>query len=95
MPSILTCAKLALDAYSKPRPSTVLGYVPVMFSPGGPAGFYGAAYIGQVGVIAFRGSQEKEDWTDADVDIARNRLPSSQIGDALQFYNRARDALNN
>ena len=92
MPTILTCALIAQNVYES-RPSTIIGYNPIYCSPGDPTGFFGVAYQGQVGVIAFRGSQEKEDWTDADVDIARDRLPSSQIGDAFSFFTKAREML--
>ena len=56
--------------------------------------FFGAAYTGgATGIIAFRGSADLQDWTDADVDIAMARTPISQTGDAFAFFNSAKQIL--
>jgi pimeloyl-ACP methyl ester carboxylesterase len=97
MPTIYDCGLIALDVYSDGN-KTINGHVPV-YVPGAQTyvsdHFYGAAYQGpsRVGVIAFRGSQEIQDWTYADVDIAMGRLPVDQMGNAFGFFSAAKKKL--
>lgn len=94
MTTILTCARAAEDVY-KDQPSAVDDYQVFNHSPAGARDFFGSSYyLGSVGIIAFRGSKYlKEDWLDADVDIARSRLPTSQLGDAYSFFGEQRNKL--
>jgi pimeloyl-ACP methyl ester carboxylesterase len=57
--------------------------------------FAGGAYAGNegVGVIAFRGSREMEDWKGANLEIIRRQLPERQLGSALAFFASAYRAL--
>ena len=107
MPTIYDCALLAQDVYNDAAKS-INGHFPV-YVPGGEAmmsdHFFGAAYKGpaDVGVIAFRGSQEIEDWAYADADIAagaimktigmEGRLPVDQMGNAFGFFGSAKKIL--
>lgn len=98
MPSLLTCALIAQNVY-RGDPQSIVGYRPIpvsgsaVYCSGGH--FAGAAYTGPggVGVIAFRGSQELEDWVYADYDILMGRLPTDQLGDAFGFFGNAQKAL--
>ena len=94
MTTILTCARAAEDVY-KDQPSAVDDYQVFNHSPAGARDFFGSSYyLGSVGIIAFRGSKYlMEDWLDADVDIARSRLPTSQLGDAYSFFGEQRNKL--
>jgi pimeloyl-ACP methyl ester carboxylesterase len=91
MPSLLVCARIAEDVYHD-RPTIVHGYEPVVvprqevYCSGGE--FAGGAYAGSdgVGVIAFRGSREIEDWRGANLEIVRRKMPERQIGSALAFF---------
>jgi len=96
MPSILTCALVSDDVYQN-RSSGVATFKRAHI-PGNQryisSHFFGAAYSdGPVGIIAFRGSHEIEDWTYADVDIALNRLPVDQIGNAFGYFGSASSEL--
>jgi len=92
MPTILTCAKMAQNVYDE-RVATVDGFHAVD-SGGTGSSFFGATYRAEaVGVIAFRGSLEREDWTGADVDILRQCLPTDQLGDAFSYFASARQKL--
>lgn len=97
MPTTLTLAMLSNDVYSA-EGTGAGGYrrlhgLPWLQQNGD--GFFGACYTGgTTGVVAFRGSLELlADWCDADIDIARGRLPIDQIGDAFSFFSSARNAL--
>ena len=98
MPSLLTCALLAEDVYHD-RPTSVDGYSPVrvpdhdVYCAGHQ--FAGGAYAGPqgIGVIAFRGSRELEDWKGANLEILRRRLPTGQFGSALAYFASAYRAL--
>ena len=98
MPTLLTCALIAQDVY-KDAPQSIAGYRPIPVSGsavccnGGH--FAGAAYTGPggVGIIAFRGSQELEDWVYADYDILLGRLPSDQLGNAFRYFGNAQKEL--
>jgi hypothetical protein len=97
MTAILTCAHISADVYND-TPKTVVGYHPVALANAvrwfGDS-FFGAAYAGaDVGVIAFRGSQELQDFTDADVEIFKSRLPVHQLGNAFGFFLEAEKALS-
>lgn len=98
MPTLLICARIAEDVYHD-RPTTVHRYEPVMVpqqeSFCGGHEFAGGAYAGVdgVGVIAFRGSRELEDWKGANFDILRRRMPERQVGSALAFFAPAHRAL--
>ncbi len=98
MPSLLICARIAEDVYHD-RPTTVHGYEPLVvpqqeFYCAGHE-FAGGAYAGNdgVGVVAFRGSRELEDWKGANLEIARRRMPERQVGSALAFFAPAHRAL--
>ena len=98
MPSLLICAQIAEDVYHD-RPTTVRWHRPIhvpeheVFCAGNE--FAGGAYAGNdaVGVIAFRGSREMEDWKGANLEIIRRRLPERQLGSALAFFASAYRAL--
>jgi pimeloyl-ACP methyl ester carboxylesterase len=98
MPSLLTCALLAEDVYHD-RPTIVDGFSPVrvpdheVYCAG--CEFSGGAYAGPqgIGVIAFRGSRELEDWRGANLEILRRRLPTGQFGHALAYFASAYRAL--
>jgi hypothetical protein len=98
MPSLLVCARIAEDVYHD-RPTTVHGYEPVrvpdseIYCAGNE--FAGGAYAGAdgVGIIAFRGSRELEDWKGANLDILRRRMPERQLGSALAYFASAHRAL--
>jgi pimeloyl-ACP methyl ester carboxylesterase len=98
MPSLLICARIAEDVYHD-RPTTVHVYEPVMVPQRelycGGHEFAGGAYAGRdgVGVIAFRGSRELEDWKGANFEILRRKMPERQIGSALAFFAPAHRAL--
>jgi pimeloyl-ACP methyl ester carboxylesterase len=91
MPSLLICAQIAEDVYHD-RPTTVQSHRPVrvpeeaVFCAGNE--FAGGAYAGNegVGIIAFRGSREMEDWKGANLEIVRRQLPERQLGSALAFF---------
>jgi len=98
MPSLLTCALLAEDVYHD-RPTIVDGFSPVrvpdhdVYCVGHE--FSGGAYAGPqgIGIIAFRGSRELEDWRGANLEILRRRLPTGQFGHALAYFASAYRAL--
>jgi pimeloyl-ACP methyl ester carboxylesterase len=98
MPSLLVCAQIAEDVYHD-RPTIVHSRSPVrvpeqdVFCAGKE--FAGGAYAGSdgVGIIAFRGSREMEDWKGANLEIIRRQLPERQIGSALAFFASAYRAL--
>jgi hypothetical protein len=98
MPSLETCARIAEDVYHD-RPTTVHWYEPIrvpeqdIYCAGNE--FAGGAYMGTdgVGVIAFRGSREMEDWKGANLEIIRRQVPERQIGSALAFFASAHRAL--
>jgi hypothetical protein len=98
MPTVLTLSMISSDVYGGSG-AAVLGYKRLdhqVFNGrhATASSFYGAAYAGgAVGVVAFRGSQEREDWLDADVSIGAGNLPIDQVGDAFAFFNRAREVL--
>lgn len=91
MPSLLICARIAEDVYHD-RPTTVHGYEPLgvpdseFYCAGNE--FAGGAYAGTdgVGIIAFRGSREFEDWKGANLEIVRRKMPERQLGSALAFF---------
>jgi pimeloyl-ACP methyl ester carboxylesterase len=98
MPSLLICARIAEDVYHD-RPTTVHGHEPVIvpqqeFYCAGNE-FAGGAYAGKegVGVIAFRGSRELEDWKGANLEILRRKMPERQLGSALAYFATAHRAL--
>jgi pimeloyl-ACP methyl ester carboxylesterase len=98
MPSLLTCARIAEDVYHD-RPTVVDAYSPLVvpdheiYCAGRE--FAGGASAGRerVGVIAFRGTREMEDWKGANADILRRRMPVNQVGSALAFFAAAHRAL--
>ena len=98
MPTLIVCAKIAEDVYHD-RPTTVQSHRPVrvpdqdVYCAGKE--FAGGAYAGGdgVGVIAFRGSREMEDWKGANLEIVRRQLPARQLGNALAFFASAYRAL--
>jgi hypothetical protein len=98
MPSLLICAQIAEDVYHD-RPTTVHWHRPIhvpereVFCAGNE--FAGGAYAGNegVGIIAFRGSREMEDWKGANLEIIRRQLPERQLGSALAFFASAYRAL--
>lgn len=98
MVSVLECALLAEDVYHQ-RPTVVQGFRPVGVPNGelycGGNEFAGGAYAGAagVGVIAFRGTREMEDWKGANLQIIRRRLPVGQFGCALAYFATAHRAL--
>jgi hypothetical protein len=100
MATVLTLAKISGDVYDNFGRDPIDGYRRLasisdfdQINSRGNA-FFGAAYIqGEVGVIAFRGSQEWVDWADADVSIACTSLPIDQLGDAFAFFGAARQVL--
>jgi hypothetical protein len=98
MPSLIVCARIAEDVYHD-RPATVHAYRPLripdheVYCAGGE--FAGGAYAGGdgVGIVAFRGSREFEDWKGANLDILRRHLPIGQLGSALAYFAAAHRAL--
>ena len=98
MTLLLTCAMIAEDVYHA-RPTIVVGYRPVTvpdrerYCRG--MDFGGGAYAGRdhVGIVAFRGSAEMEDWKDANLQIVRRRMPVGHFGNALGFFAAAHRAL--
>jgi len=98
MPSLLVCAQIAEDVYHD-RPTTVHWHRPIrvpeqdVYCAGRE--FAGGAYTGNdgVGVIAFRGSREVEDWKGANLEIIRRQIPVGQVGSALAFFASAYRAL--
>ena len=97
MLTVLTCAEISEDVY-KDRGSTVHYFEPVHV----PAGsvyrsnhFFGSAYWGHsdVGIVAFRGSLELEDWLAADGDILFGKWPVDQLGNAFGYFTQARAVL--
>ncbi|MFA5121578.1 hypothetical protein [Zavarzinia sp.] len=91
MASILDCARISTDVYNtrnSDAPGWVRGAVTADLAVG--EAFFGATYLrGNEVVVAFRGSVEAVDWTDADADIGRGRLPLGQLADAVGYMNRA------
>jgi hypothetical protein len=91
MPSLLTCAGIAEDLYHD-RPTAVDWHQPVrvpdqdVYCAGHE--FAGGAQAGNdgVGVIAFRGSREMEDWMGANLEIIRRLIAERQLGSALAFF---------
>jgi len=98
MPSLVICARIAEDVYHD-RPTTVDWHQPVrvpyqdLYCAGHE--FAGGAYAGSdgVGIIAFRGSRELEDWKGANLEIVRRQIPVRQLGNALAFFASAHRAL--
>lgn len=98
MPSLLVCARIAEDVYHD-RPAAVHAYRPLripdqdVYCAGGE--FAGGAYAGGdgVGIIAFRGSRELEDWKGANFEILRRHLPLGQLGSAMAYFATAHRAL--
>jgi len=98
MPSLSVCARIAEDVYHD-RPTEIHAYRPLrvpereVYCAG--AEFAGGAYAGAdaVGVIAFRGSREFEDWKGANLEIIRRQIPARQLGNALAFFASAHRAL--
>jgi pimeloyl-ACP methyl ester carboxylesterase len=98
MPSLIVCAQLAEDVYHD-RPTIVQWHRPIrvpeqdVYCAGRE--FAGGAYAGSdgVGVIAFRGSREMEDWKGANLEIIRRQIPVGQLGSALAFFASAHRAL--
>jgi Protein of unknown function (DUF2974) len=92
MPTVWTVARLADDVYlDTPNglgPWSRHNKMPPMKSWDR---FFGAVYFNAkmtAAVIAFRGSAEAADWTDADVDIARKRMPIDQLSDAFAWTSK-------
>jgi len=89
---------MAEDVYHD-RPATVQSHRPIrvpeqdLYCAGKE--FAGGAYAGSdgVGVIAFRGSREMEDWKGANLEIIRRQIPVGQLGSALAFFASAHRAL--
>jgi len=98
MPSLFTCALIAEDVYHD-RPTVVGEHVPVRVPDGEHYcrgnEFAGLAYAGRdaVGVIAFRGSREMEDWKGANLEILRRKVPVDQFGCAMAYFAAAHRAL--
>jgi pimeloyl-ACP methyl ester carboxylesterase len=98
MPTLIVCAQIAEDVYHD-RPTIVHSRSPVrvpeqdVFCAGKE--FAGGAYAGSdgVGIIAFRGSREMEDWKGANLEIIRRQIPVGQVGSALAFFASAYRAL--
>jgi pimeloyl-ACP methyl ester carboxylesterase len=98
MPTLIVCAQIAEDVYHD-RPTTVQRHRPIrvpeqdVYCAGRE--FAGGAYAGSdgVGVIAFRGSRELEDWKGANLEIIRRQMPERQLGSALAFFASAYRAL--
>jgi hypothetical protein len=98
MPSLIVCARIAEDVYHD-RPATIHAYRPQrvpdqeVYCAG--AAFAGGAYAGSdgVGVIAFRGSREFEDWKGANLDIVRRHVPLGQLGSAMAYFASAHRTL--
>lgn len=95
--TILTFARLSQDAYSESGSGSIDGFRRLQgttlgrWSGAGGSSFFASAYLrGQTGVVAIRGSAERKDWLDADVDLARLRNPISQLGDGFDFLGNAR-----
>jgi hypothetical protein len=93
---VLTYAKLAADVYN-PTPSAVGGFQPVpgtslvRWSGESGSSFHGAIYVrAKTGIVAIRGAREWKDWSDADIDLARLRLPIDQLGDGFDLFGTAR-----
>lgn len=101
MATVLTLAKISSDVYTNLGGDAVDGYQRLSSIAeldrinGRSDAFFGAVYIqGEVGVVAYRGSQEWIDWSDADVSIACSSLPIDQLGDAFAFFGAARQVLS-
>jgi pimeloyl-ACP methyl ester carboxylesterase len=98
MPTLLTCALLAEDVYHD-RPTVVGNHGPISVPDAEhycrANEFAGLAYAGRdaVGIIAFRGSRDLEDWKGANLEILRRRLPLDQFGCAMGFFASAHRAL--
>ncbi len=97
MPTALTLALVSNDVYDDTGSAAILGYrrlagtAQLRWSGSDGSSFFGAAYYANgVGIVAYRGSQERKDWTDADVSIGMGDMPIDQLGDA--FEGRARSA---
>ena len=100
MPIVLTLARLAADVYNDTSSGAIAGFRRIAPSfrmesaNQRESSFYGAAYAsGKIGVIAYRGSQERTDWFDADVDIGIGRFPIDQLADAYYFFSSAKNLL--
>lgn len=98
MPTLETCARIAEDVYHD-RPTVIQWHEPIQVPEQslycGGNEFAGGAYRGSdgVGVIAFRGSREMEDWKGANLEILRRQVPERQIGSALAYFATAHRAL--
>jgi hypothetical protein len=90
MPNILEYARLANDVYAT-RPEGASGYLPLRISTLERDYFFRAvAYernLTEPIVIAIRGSTTRQDWADADADIALGYLPVQYVGAAFSFFN--------
>ncbi len=100
MATVVTLARICSDVYNDRGVGAIDGYKRLAGIPSlervnnTGSSFFGAVYDGgHTAVIAYRGSLEWADWTDADVSIAAGRFPINQLGDAFAFFNRARDIL--
>ena len=98
MVTVLTCALIAEDVYHD-RPSVVEGFRPVRVKEAeaycADGDFAAGAYAGRdgIGVIGLRGTREVEDWTGANLQIIRRRMPEQRFGMALAYFAAAHRAL--
>jgi hypothetical protein len=100
MPTALTLALVSNDVYDDTGSAAILGYrrlagtAQLRWSGSDGSSFFGAAYYANgVGIVAYRGSQERKDWTDADVSIGMGDMPIDQLGDAFDFFSTAASRL--
>lgn len=96
MPTVLTLANMCSDVYKNNSngSSHVIGYTRIA-REWKEDNFYGAAYFaGQNGVIAFRGSDDLGDWTEANWSIAKDSIPVRQFNSARSCYTDAKKLLN-
>ena len=84
--SVLEFCELANASYYKNK--GVGGWKVQHWSANEGSGFYGAIYQdpNRGVVVAFRGSDDWLDWTDADYNIALRKLPMQQVIDAMKLY---------
>lgn len=94
MAPVLTLARLSQDVYNDSSSGPVDGFRRIEglnLARWSHSSFYGAPYThGSTGVLAFRGSLEREDWTGADLSIGLGRFPIDQLGDAFALFNTAK-----
>src|SRR5262245_11885828 len=87
---IKTYALLSEDVYSDEELSPQ-GWRRQLWRADAACGFFGAVYqTGQCTVVAFRGSQDRKDFLDADLDIALRSVPLKQMEAAVNLFNVAR-----